>query len=377
MSGLYIHIPYCKQVCHYCAFHKSVSTKDKSIMLECIRKEIFLRKEYLGGDALSTIYFGGGTPSIYSPKEIGDLLSFINTLFDFKDDIEISLECNPDDLNDEYLYNLSLGPVNRLSLGVQSFHDDDLKFMNRRHSGKEAIDAVKLSQKYGFDNISVDLIYGVPGLTVDKWRSNLKTAFDLNIQHISSYHLMYDSKTVFSKKLKKGQIKEIGEEDSLDQFKLLIEKSKENNFIHYEISNFCKEGYISKHNSSYWRQEKYLGVGPSAHSYNLSHREWNISHNKKYIEAISNSQLAIENEFLSPLDKYNDYVLTSLRTHWGLDLEYVKNNFGDKLHDFCIEESEKYLKSNDVRVFNNCIILTDKGVFKSNDIMSDFFYVED
>lgn len=377
MSGLYIHIPFCKQLCHYCAFHKSVSFKDKSIMFESIKKEIFLRKEYLGGDSLSTIYFGGGTPSVYSPEEIGDLLSYIEGLFSFTENIEISFECNPDDLSEEYLCLLSKTKVNRLSIGVQSFHDDDLKFMNRRHSGVEAIEAVGLAQKYGFNNISVDLIYGVPGLSMEKWAKNLEIIFGLGIQHISSYHLMYDSKTVFSHRLKTGKLHEIEEEESLAQYKLLIKESKANKFIHYEISNFCEESYISKHNSSYWKQQKYLGVGPSAHSYNLTKREWNISNNNKYIEALKDSHLPLECENLSITDKYNDYVLTSLRTYWGMDLDYVKKTFGSEMHAFCIKESEKYLQSLDVRIQNNFIILTDKGVFKSNDIMSDFFFLND
>lgn len=377
MSGIYFHIPFCKQLCHYCAFHKSISLQAKDDMLECLKLELKLRKGYLGDTSLNTIYFGGGTPSVYQPKEIESLIDEVAKFFTIDSDAEITLEANPDDFTESYLKELSKTRVNRLSVGIQSFHDEDLILMNRRHTGKEAFDAIRRAQDFGFDNISVDQIYGVPGLSMEKWKENLDLVFDLNVQHISSYHLMYDPNTVFTKKLEKGQLVEMDEEESLEQFNYLIDEARKHGFIHYEISNFSKEGFISKHNSSYWKQKKYLGIGPSAHSYNLEEREWNIAHNYKYIKAIKEGESFSEKEELSEFDRFNDFVLTSLRTYWGMDLDLVRKHFGDELYQHCVVKAKKYLLSDHVRKEDNCIILNDKGVFVSNDIMSDFFWVEE
>jgi len=347
----------------------------KDRMLTCLKKELNDRKEYLGGQGIDSIYFGGGTPSVYSPEEIQSLISEVEQHFTINKNAEITLEANPDDLSHDYLKDLKETSVNRLSVGIQSFHDEDLILMNRRHSGQQAYDAIKRAQDYGFDNISVDQIYGVPGLTFEKWEENLKKVFELNIQHISSYHLMYDPNTVFTHKLKKGIIKEVDEDVSLAQYKLLISEAKKHGFLHYEISNFGKKGLESRHNSSYWQQKMYLGLGPSAHSYNLNKREWNISDNLKYMNAIEKGDVYSEYEELCFNDRFNDYVLTSLRTMWGLDLNMVKNEFGEQYHEYCIKKAAKFIESNDVRIENEHIILTDKGVFISNDVMSDFFFI--
>jgi len=377
MSGIYFHIPFCKQLCHYCAFHKSISLQAKARMLSCLKKELNDRKNYLTGNKIDSIYFGGGTPSVYSPEEIQSLILEVGRHFIINDNAEITLEANPDDLTHDYLKALKNTSVNRLSVGIQSFHDEDLILMNRRHSGQQAYDAIKRAQTYGFDNISVDQIYGVPGLSLKKWEENLKKVFELNIQHISSYHLMYDPNTVFTHKLKKGIIKEVDEDVSLAQYKHLISEAKKHGFLHYEISNFSQSGFESRHNSSYWQQKMYLGLGPSAHSYNLNRREWNISDNLKYMKAIEEGGVYSECEELSFNDKFNDYVLTSLRTMWGLDLELVKNEFGEFYHQYCLEKANKFIQSEDVRIEKKHIILTDKGVFISNDVMSDFFYIEE
>lgn len=377
MSGVYFHIPFCKQLCHYCAFHKSISLQAKEEMLECLKKELKYRKDYLGDETISTIYFGGGTPSIYQPNEIESLIDEVAKYFTIESNAEITLEANPDDLTDSYLKALQNTPVNRLSVGIQSFHDEDLILMNRRHTGKEAFDAIRKAQDFGFNNISVDQIYGVPGLSMEKWKENLDLVFKLDIQHISSYHLMFDPNTIFTKKLEKGQLVELDEEQSFEQFKYLIDKVRENGFTHYEISNFSKEGFISKHNSSYWKQEKYLGIGPSAHSFNLKEREWNIANNYKYIKAIKENGQFSEKEDLSFYDRFNDFVLTSLRTYWGMDLEIVRKDFGDQLYNHCVAKSKKYISSNHIRQEENSLILCDEGVFISNDIMSDFFWLED
>jgi len=377
MAGIYLHIPFCKQMCHYCAFHKSISLQAKDDMLDCLLKEMGLRRDYLEKEKVETIYFGGGTPSVYSPEEIERLISYIREHYSVSENAEITMEANPDDLTGAYLKALKNSSVNRLSMGLQSFHDEDLILMNRRHTGQEAIDTVKRVQDHGFDNISVDLIYGVPGLTMEKWEQNLEKVFGLDIQHISSYHLMFDPNTVFSHKLQSGQLKEMDEDQSLKQFQMLISEARRNKFLHYEISNFCLEGKQSRHNTSYWQQKKYLGVGPSAHSYNLKEREWNVSHNYKYIKSIQEGNIASEKEGLSEIDHYNDYILTSLRTMWGLDLNFVRERFGEKYFLFCCDEAKKYLQSQHVRIENGRVILSDKGVFVSNEIMSDFFWVED
>lgn len=377
MSGIYFHIPFCKQLCHYCAFHKSISLQAKDEMLDCLKKELAFRKDYLGGQGISTIYFGGGTPSVYQPEEIQSLIDEVAKYFVIEADAEITMEANPDDLNEEYLEQLAKTAVNRLSVGIQSFHDEDLILMNRRHTGREAYDAIQRAQRYGFDNISVDQIYGVPGLSLEKWKENLELVFELDIQHISSYHLMYDPNTIFAQKLEKGKLKEMDEEESFEQFRYLIDEARKHGFIHYEISNFCKDGFISKHNSSYWLQKKYLGIGPSAHSYDLENREWNIANNYKYMKAIKEGESFSEKEELSFFDRFNDYVLTSLRTYWGLDLEYVRCKYGTELYQHCLEHANKYQKSGHVRIEKNRAILSDEGVFISNDIMSDFFWVEE
>ncbi len=377
MSGIYFHIPFCKQLCNYCGFHKSISLSAKNEMLNCLKKELEQRNNYLKNRNLSTIYFGGGTPSVYRPQQIQELIDEASGYFSFARDIEITMEANPDDLTPEYLEDLQKTAVNRLSMGIQSLHTDDLKLMNRRHSGTEAVTAVKNAQKYGFDNISVDLIYGVPGLTMQKWKENLNRVFSLNIQHISAYHLMIEQGTVFAQRAARGKLREVKEELSVQQFKLLIEKAKENGFEHYEISNFCKKGMFSKHNTAYWQQKTYLGIGPSAHSYNLNEREWNISNNKKYMKAIAGGGCCSEKEQLSITDRFNDLVLTALRTAFGLNLKQVKLEFGEKIYNHCQKTAAKHIENKNIRKEDDTIILTDKGVFVSNDVMSDFFWVED
>ena len=377
MSGIYFHIPFCKQLCHYCAFHKSISLQAKERMLICLKKELKDRKAYLKGKSIDSIYFGGGTPSVHSPEEIQSLIDEVALYFTINEDAEITLEANPDDLTHDYLKGLKESSVNRLSVGIQSFHDEDLILMNRRHSGQQAYDAIKRAQEYGFDNISVDQIYGVPGLSLEKWEENLKKVFELNIQHISSYHLMYDPNTVFTHKLKKGIIKEVDEEVSLAQYELLISEARKHGFTHYEISNFSKAGLESRHNSSYWKQKMYLGLGPSAHSYDINRREWNISDNLKYMNAIDKGGEYSEYEELSFNDRFNDYVLTSLRTMWGLNLNIVKDEFGESLYRHCLKKADKFIESSDVRIENDHIILTNKGVFISNDVMSDFFFIDE
>ncbi len=373
MSGIYFHIPFCKQLCHYCDFHKSLSLRVAPEMLNCLQREIQIRKDYLNENRIESIYFGGGTPSIYRPEEIQILIEECFKHFDFAPNAEISLEANPDDLNTSYLSELAQTAVNRLSIGVQSFHDDDLALMNRRHTGKEAIESIQRSIDFGFQNLSIDLMYGIPGLNLNKWEENLETTYRLDVQHISSYHLMYEPNTIFSKKLKKDLLSELSEKESIQQFRLLIQTAKNQGFKQYEISNFCKEGYHSKHNLAYWKQKQYLGIGPSAHSYNFTEREWNVAHNRKYMDAVKQGRILSEKEKLSDADRCNDLILTSLRTCWGLNLETLKQQFGETVHDICVEKSEKFIQSKHLRKERNSLILTDRGIFISDHIIADFF----
>ena len=323
MSGIYIHIPFCAKKCFYCDFFMSLSLKYKDDYLKALKQELKLRKNYLQNQSVETIYFGGGTPSLLNEKELNALFEEIYKDFNVSENPEITLEANPDDLSTEYLKNLRKTPVNRLSIGIQSFFDDDLKMMNRRHSAKESLFAVKEAQNVGFENISGDLIYGLPEMTTKKWEYNLQEFFKLKIPHLSAYHLTYEPNTVFFKYLKTKRIYEIPETESLKQFELLKQLAKAHNFIHYETSNFAKDGFFSKHNTGYWQQKHYLGIGASAHSYDGNSRQFNIKNLKEYITRVGETGAYFEKEILSDADIYNDYIITTLRTVWGTDVSYV------------------------------------------------------
>ena len=374
MHGIYIHIPFCKKKCFYCDFYTSLSLDYKEKYLSALNKEIALRMDYLSNNEINTVYFGGGTPSVLNAKEINEIFDTLSKYYIISKGAEITLEANPDDLTEKYLKDLRKTPVNRLSIGIQSFFDDDLRLMNRRHSSGEAIRAVKFAQGFGFDNISGDLIYGLPNMTGEKWKENLKIFFNLKIPHLSAYHLTYEPNTVFSKYLKNGKIKSVGEGSSNNFFDILIGESENHDFRHYEISNFAKSGYFSQHNSSYWQQKEYLGLGASAHSYNKNSRQWNVSNLKKYIDRVGEGQPYFEKEILSQADKYNDYVITSIRTIWGIDTVLVKNIFGEKYYNFLIKNSQKFISSNHIKIVGNTLLLTKKGMFISDMISEAIFY---
>jgi len=374
LAGIYIHIPYCRQNCYYCDFHFSVSHRDKEKMVSCILDELKFRRDFLEGDTVDTIYFGGGTPSVLEISEIVDILEVIHKNFKVVDEPEITFEANPDDLSEAFLRQLIKTGINRLSIGIQSFFDDDLKQMHRIHSANEAKNAILKSQASGFNNINIDLIYGLPDLTISKWNNNLEQAFKLNIQHLSLYHLTIEPRTVYSHWLKKGRIKLPEEEQSIDQFKLLREKTRDNGFIHYEISNFAKEGFFSRHNLTYWQGGNYLGVGPSAHSYNGTLRGWNIANNRKYIEAVTNKQVLSEEEILDEKTRYNDYVMTSLRTMWGID-KIRLNQFSDTILKIFAEASAPFFQRGLLENKNNTVVLTEKGFLLADSIISELFYV--
>ncbi len=374
MSGIYIHIPFCRKKCFYCDFYKTTSLKYKDDFIKALYKEIKIKDNFLQDKNIDTIYFGGGTPTLLTINEIENILDEIYSNFSINSNPEITFEANPDDLNKHYLQNLIKTPVNRLSIGIQSFFDDDLKLMNRRHNAGEAINAVKEAQNQGFTNISGDLIYGLPNMTGEKWQKNMNIFFDLEMQHLSAYHLSYEENTIFYKFLKSGKLSEVEEDKSNEFFTMLIEESAKRDFIHYEISNLAKSGYFSRHNSSYWQQKEYLGLGPSAHSYNIKKREWNISNVEKYISRIGEGQLFYENEELDDRMNYNDYIITSLRTIWGSDITYIKENYGKKYSDFCLYSAKKYLAGNFLTLSSNKLILEKKGKFISDKIIEDLFY---
>jgi len=376
MSGIYIHIPFCKKVCYYCDFHFTVSFIQKDLIINSIIKEIDLRREYLSSNQLDTIYFGGGTPSVLSKNEIGRILDKIHALFSVSPNAEITLEANPDDLSHEYLQSIKQIGFNRLSIGIQSFFDEDLKWMNRRHTGEEAERSVKSSQDAGFFNMNVDLIYGLPQLTSERWIQNLRKFLDLKIPHLSAYHLTIEPKTVFGYYKRKGQLIEIDENQSFSQYTSLINIMKENSYQHYEISNFCSGGNYSQHNTNYWKVGEYLGIGPSAHSFNGISRQWNTSVNSDYINAINKGTSFFEEEYLTEKERFNEYLLTGLRTQWGIDEEIIRKKFGTLLLSHLEKELERFPHSNYIVRNNSHVSLTEEGMFISDKIISELFWVD-
>jgi len=373
MAGIYIHIPFCKKACHYCDFHFSTSLKNKEALVTALCKEIELRKDYMGSKNISTIYFGGGTPSLLSKEELDKILNTISNHFTVATDAEITLEANPDDLTEEKIAELKQAGINRLSIGIQSFVDEHLALMNRSHNAKQAIDAVKNAQKAGIKNISIDLIYGLPDLPINKWRDNIEQAFNLGVPHISAYCLTIEKKTALNHMVQKKQITLPNDAETSEQFYMLIEESVKHGFTHYEISNFGKEGMYSRHNSSYWKNESYLGIGPSAHSYNGSSRQWNISNNALYIKGIEAGEAVFEIENLTEADKFNEYVMTGLRTIWGINLDYVKTSFGEDILQELIQDSKPYIDSGYMQQNRENVTLTQKGKLIADKIASDLF----
>ncbi len=374
MSGIYIHIPFCKQACFYCDFHFSTSLKKKEDMIAALVKEIEIRKVELGNTTIETIYFGGGTPSVLSTKEIETLIAAVYKNFRVVENPEITLEANPDDLSEEKIIELSNSPINRLSIGIQSFFEKDLKLMNRAHNSKEAKKCLEFATQY-FANISVDLIYGIPDCTNQEWRENIQTALSFGVPHISSYALTVEPKTPLASFIKKGIIKNVDDEKAQEQFHILIEELEKASFIHYETSNFGKEGFFSQNNSSYWLGKSYLGIGPSAHSFDGSQRSWNLRNNSKYINAIAESRLPIERETLSKTDRYNEYIMTGLRTIWGVSFDKIRNEFGDKYIEYLENHSKKHLQKDLLYLENQVLKTTKKGKFLSDGIASDLFIV--
>ena len=372
MAGIYVHIPFCKKLCSYCDFYHIISAKDYSPFIKALLKEISIRKEYLSDEEISTIYLGGGTPSVFSIIELETILNHIYKNFKVTDDCELTIELNPDDVQPVYLNGLKNLNINRISMGIQSWRDSDLKMLNRRHDSAQAIQALKETLNAGFENVTIDLIYGIPGMSLKDWESNLDISFSFDLKHLSAYHLTFEPKTVFGKMLEKGLISEIEEEESALQFNLLIEKTEAAGFIHYEISNFGKPGYFSIHNSNYWKQVNYLGVGPSAHSFNRYSRQWNIRDLKDYIKAINSGKPFFESEELDSRTRFNEYIMTSLRTMWGIDLEYVEKMFEKEGYDYVMNLAGKFRNYGLISLEKKSLVLTNQGKLISDNIISEF-----
>ena len=372
MAGIYIHIPFCKQACFYCDFHFSTSMKKKEDMISALVKEIEIRKNELNNDVIETIYFGGGTPSVLNTSEIQQLIDAVYKNHTVVDAPEITLEANPDDLYEEKIIAFSKSPINRLSIGIQSFFEKDLKLMNRAHNSYEAKKCLSVATRY-FKNISVDLIYGIPDCTNEEWKQNIQTALSFGVPHISSYALTVEPKTALETLIAKGKIKNVDDEKAQEQFNILIDELDKADFIHYETSNFGKEGFFSKNNSSYWLGKSYLGIGPSAHSFNGKQRSWNVRNNAKYIKSIQGNKLPIEREILSISDRYNEYIMTGLRTIWGVSLEKIKNDFGLSYVEYLENQSKKHIEQELLYIENQVLKTTQKGKFLSDGISSDLF----
>ena len=375
MAGIYLHIPFCKQACNYCDFHFSTSMKMKVDFVQAIIQEIELRKGVFANEFISSVYFGGGTPSLLSKEELDTIFEKLYKSFTIDADAEITLEANPDDLTFEKLQQLKDSPVNRLSIGVQSFRDEDLKYMNRAHTAIEALNSIKMAQDAGFQNITIDLIYGTPGMSNMDWKYNLIKSFALNIPHISSYALTVEEKTPLYYQILKKNLGPVDEQQSADQFKILIAEMLRHGYEQYEISNFCKDNSYSKHNSSYWKKDHYLGLGPSAHSYFGNLRMWNVSNNVKYIKALSTSKLPLVKENLNPQDMYNEYVMTSLRTKWGCSLIEIEKDYSMSFSHYFKAQIKSHEMNGYIIENKGVYTLSETGKLIADRITSDLFFV--
>ena len=376
MAGIYLHIPFCKTRCIYCDFYSTTRSELKSRYVQALCRELEMRKGYLKGENIETIYFGGGTPSQLEEGDFRQLFETIQKCYGMESCREITLEANPDDLSKEYLQMLSTLPFNRLSMGIQTFDDTTLKLLKRRHDARTAIEAVGRCRQAGFSNISIDLIYGLPGETKERWENDLRQAIDLNVEHISAYHLIYEEDTPIYKMLKQHQVSEVDEDSSLEFFTLLIERLQKAGFEHYEISNFCRPGKYSRHNTSYWKGIPYLGCGPSAHSFDGMTREWNVSSIDLYIKGIEENRRAFEIEHLDQATRYNEFIITTIRTAWGTPIEKLKQTFGNELWEYCRKMAAPYLENGKLEEHEGALRLTREGIFISDSIMSDLLWVD-
>ena len=369
MAGLYLHIPFCNSKCAYCGFYSLPSLKLKERFLDALKTEIVMRKDYLHGQTVNTIYFGGGTPSLLSIKEIGELLSHINNTYPIGNDPEITLEANPDTLSLEHLEALRHLGVNRLSIGIQSFFDNDLQYLSRKHDSHHARQCLDWAKLAGFDNISIDLIYGLPTSDAKQWNQNLDIFFAYNLPHLSAYALTLEPNAILTKQIELGMVQPVNEEDALRDYEILCRRAAENGYLHYEISNFCKRGMHSKHNTSYWFGTPYAGFGPSAHSYDGASRQWNISSVEKYCSFSSID----EKEQLSPEQLYDEYIMLRLRTHWGIDLKYMKREMGERFSSYCEQHAQPLIAQGRLSQTREFLYLTDTQMLFADGVAEELF----
>ncbi len=373
MSGIYIHIPYCKQACHYCNYHFSTSLKNKENVISAMLKEIEI-KSVGNDDLIQTIYFGGGTPSFFETKEINKIINSIFSKFKISENPELTLEANPDDLSEAKLIELSKSHINRLSIGVQSFNDEELKLMNRSHNSNDAKYCIDNALKY-YDNISIDLIFGMPNSNLKTWESNLNYVTSWNLNHMSAYALTVESKTALESFVKKNIVKPLNEDLVFEQHEFMCNKMSKHEYVNYELSSFAKKGYFSRNNSAYWLRKKYIGIGPSAHSFDGIYRSWNVSNNSLYIKDISENKMFSGREELSIIDKYNEYIMTGLRTKWGISLKYLENNFGPYYKNDFQTKIVKYLNTSLVLIKDDIYTTSIKGKFLADGIASELFLI--
>jgi oxygen-independent coproporphyrinogen-3 oxidase len=372
MAGIYIHIPFCKKACYYCNFHFSTSQNSMHEMVNAICKEAALRNDYVQDD-IATIYFGGGTPSLLTIEDLQFTIDKLYSLFKIKTDAEVTLEANPDDITEDKLSQWKEAGINRLSMGVQSFFDDDLQWMNRAHNAEQALKSILLAKEFGFNNITIDLIYGAPTLSDENWLSNIEKALQLNIPHLSCYALTVEPNTALQKMIVQHKKENVDAEKQSRQFEMLMEKLMAAGYEHYEISNFARPGFRSKHNSSYWQGKPYLGLGPSAHSYNKTSRQWNIANNALYIKSINENAVPFEKEELSSTQKINEYIMTSLRTIEGASLQHIKNISCEKTAAEILYDAEKYFQKDWMKNENEFLILTQRGKLFADGIAAELF----
>lgn len=375
MAGLYIHIPFCKKFCNYCDFYSITSLENKSDYIKALSKEVVLRRDYLSNESINTVYFGGGTPSLLTKDELLKILNTIKANFPCDAVTETTIEVNPDDVVPGYPEMLLELGFNRISLGVQSWNNKYLLLMNRRHSAEQAEKAINDCITAGYNNISIDLIYGIPQQTMEEWTYCLDKTMEINVQHLSVYHLTIEQGTIFGEMKRKRALTEVDEEISLAQYNLLLEKTGEAGFINYEISNFGKEGFFSKHNTNYWRQVPYIGLGPAAHSFNGFSRQWNIADMKKYINVLNSGKIPCEKEILDSKMRFNEYILTSLRTMWGINLEYLETKFDKETKDYVKNMAVKYIDYGMMVEKDGALVLTKQGIMISDNIISDFLRI--
>jgi oxygen-independent coproporphyrinogen-3 oxidase len=373
MAGIYIHIPFCKQACSYCDFHFSTNLKNRARIVNAIVQEMNMRKHYLKNEVIETLYFGGGTPSLLNKEELYLLIHEVHKLFPTSKDLEVCLEANPDDLDKKKIKELSDLDITRLSIGVQSFHDADLSFMNRAHNKEEAINSIKLSQDSGISNLSVDLIFGAQTTTNKMWEQNLELFFDLNVPHLSSYSLTIENSTALHHAINTGKIKELDDGKSFMQYQILQKHIDSNNFEQYELSNYCKEKKYSKHNSSYWNRTISLGLGPSAHSFNGIQREWNIANNSKYIKLLESNEAINEVENLEEKDQYHDYLITRLRTKWGIQFDDIQQLFSNEISMHFLKKAQ-LLDKKLISLKNDCLIVKREQLFQSDEVIRQLWY---